>query len=56
MCFFRERFGKTGYFETGGAYVHLRNGKFKGLNDFKKSFGAFIVPIYQGTYYTKSHC
>lgn len=46
----RERFGKTGYFETGGAYMHLRNGKYKGLTDFKKCFGTFLHPIYQGTY------
>ena len=56
MCMLRERFGKTGYFETGGAYTYLRSGKFKGLNDFKKSFGSFLAPIYQGTYYTKSRC
>lgn len=56
MCMLRERFGKVGFFETGGAYVHLRNGKYKGLNDFKKSFGTFILPCYRGTYYTKDHC
>ena len=50
ICMLRERFGKTGYFETGGAYPHLRGGKYKGLNDFKKCFGTFLMPIYQGTY------
>ena len=46
----RESFGKTGYFETGGAYPYLRYGKFKGLNDFKKCFGTFLHPIYKGNY------
>ncbi len=50
ICFTREAFGKTGFFETGGAYVYLRNGKYKGLNDFKKCFGTFLVPIWCGTY------
>lgn len=50
MCIVRESFGKTGYFETGGAYVHLRKGKDKGLNDFKKCFGTFLLPIYAGKY------
>jgi len=46
----RNYFNKTGYFETGGAYPFLRSGKYKGLNDFKKCFGTFLHPIYQGTY------
>lgn len=50
ICLIRESFGKTGYFETGGAYPYLRKGKYKGLNDFKKCFGAFLMPIYGGEY------
>ena len=50
ICIIRESFGKTGFFETGGAYVYLRNGKYKGLNDFKKSFGTFLMPIWLGNY------
>ncbi len=50
ICQLRERFGKSGFFETGGAYAYLRSGKYKGLNDFKKCFGTFLVPIHQGTY------
>ncbi|GHV69800.1 hypothetical protein AGMMS49928_13930 [Spirochaetia bacterium] len=38
------------YFETGGANPHLRKGKFKGLNDFKKSFGTFLHLIYGGEF------
>jgi len=50
ICVVRESFGKTGYFETGGAFIHLRRGKDKGLNDFKKCFGTFLLPIYAGKY------
>ena len=50
ICNIRELFGKSGFFETGGAYPYLRNGKYKGLNDFKKCFGTFLHPIYKGTY------
>ena len=46
----RESFGKTGYFETGGAYPYLRRGKYKGLSDFKKCFGTFLLPIFAGVY------
>ena len=38
------------WFETGGAYVYERKGKRKGLNDFKKSFGCQLHPIYRGEY------
>lgn len=38
------------YYEVGEAFPHLRSGKLKGLNDFKKSFGGFLYPIYNGTY------
>jgi len=50
ICIIRESFGKTGFFETGGAYPYLRKGKNKGLNDFKKCFGTFLHPIYKGSY------
>lgn len=50
ICIIRESFGKTGYFETGGAYAFLRNGKYKGLNDFKKCFGTYLLPIWGGLY------
>ncbi len=46
----KEEFKNTGYFETGGAYPHKRSGKYKGLYDFKKSFGTTLFPIYSGTY------
>ena len=52
ICLIRESFGKTGYFETGGAYPYLRKGKSKGLNDFKKCFGTFLMPIFAGEYVT----
>ena len=48
-----ESYIKSGgkcYFETGGAAPQLRNGKFKGLNDYKKCFGVFLHPIYSGNY------
>lgn len=54
ICIIRESFGKEGFFETGGAYPFLRNGKYKGLNDFKKCFGTILRPIWQGTYYMPS--
>ena len=50
ICIIREGFGKTGFFETGGAYPYLRNGKYKGLNDFKKCFGTILYPIWGGNY------
>lgn len=50
ICITREDFNKTGYFETGGAYIFLRKGKYKGLNDFKKCFGTFLRPIWGGDY------
>ena len=50
MLVIRESFEKTGFFETGGAYPYLRNGKYKGLNDFKKCFGTFLFPIWEGAY------
>ncbi|HEX2907543.1 MAG TPA: GNAT family N-acetyltransferase [Phototrophicaceae bacterium] len=37
-----------GWFETGEAFPHLRSGKLKGLNDFKRSFGGELYPIYKG--------
>lgn len=46
----RQDFNKTGYFETGGTLPYLRKGKYKGLGNFKKSFGTFLHPIYTGHY------
>lgn len=46
----KKLFNDTGYFETGGAYPHKRVGKYKGLYDFKKSFGTTLFPIFYGTY------
>lgn len=54
ICIIREQFERTGIFETGGAYVHLRTGKYKGLNDFKKCFGTYLYPIFGGDYSKKS--
>ena len=51
ICNIRETFGKIGYFETGYAHPYLKNGKDKGLNDYKKCFGTFLHPIYKGTYF-----
>lgn len=36
------------YYEAGEAFPHLHAGKLKGLNDFKKSFGGSLCPIYRG--------
>ena len=36
------------WFETGEAFPNLRNGKLKGLNDFKRSFGGSLYPVYKG--------
>ena len=38
------------WFETGGIYLWARNGKTKGLSDFKKCYGVKIHPIWTGTY------
>lgn len=38
------------YFEIGEAFPNERIGKLKGLNDFKKSFGGFMHPIFSGEY------
>lgn len=36
------------WYETGEAFPHLREGKLKGLNDFKRSFGGELFPSYRG--------
>jgi hypothetical protein len=36
------------WYETGEAFPHIREGKLKGLNDFKKSFGGELFPSYKG--------
>ena len=38
------------YFEVGEAFPNIRYGKLKGLNDFKKSFGGQLHPIFSGAY------
>lgn len=38
------------YYEVGEAFPHIKSGKLKGLNDFKKSFGGFLHPIFGGRY------
>jgi len=35
-------------YETGEALPHVTEGKAKGLNDFKKSFGGKLYPFYRG--------
>lgn len=40
------------YFETGGAYPYLPDYlKKKGISNFKKSFGTFLLPIHRGCFY-----
>lgn len=36
------------WYETGEAFLGLKTGKLKGLNDFKKSFGGGLYPFYRG--------
>ncbi len=36
------------FFETGEAFPGASQGKLKGLNDFKKSFGGSLYPYYRG--------
>ena len=36
------------FYETGEAFPHAKSGKEKGLNDFKRSFGGVLYPIYRG--------
>lgn len=38
----------VGWLETGEAFPHIRRGKLKGLNDFKRGFGGALYPIYRG--------
>jgi hypothetical protein len=35
------------WYESGEAFPHLKEGKLKGLNDFKKSFGGEFYPYYR---------
>ena len=53
MNIIKDSFSHSGYFETGGAHIHLRGGKEKGLSDFKKCFGTFLIPIFTGEYCKK---
>ena len=36
------------WYESGEAFPGTREGKLKGLNDFKRSFGGELYPIYRG--------
>lgn len=36
------------WYETGEGFPYVREGKRKGLNDFKKSFGGKLLPFYRG--------
>ncbi len=36
------------FYETGEAFPCAKSGKEKGLNDFKRSFGGVLYPIYRG--------
>ncbi len=38
------------FFEVGECFPNVFEGKLKGLNDFKKSFGGFIHPIFSGSF------
>ena len=44
------------WFEVGEAFPNVRNGKLKGLNDYKKSFGGIIHPLFAGEYDIKNCC
>lgn len=50
MCIIKKDFNDSGYFETGAVHIWKRDGKTKGLTDFKKCFGTFLHPIYEGEY------
>lgn len=41
------------WYETGEGFPFAREGKRKGLNDFKKSFGGKLLPFYRGRIITK---
>ena len=36
------------WYETGEAFPNIRDGKLKGLSDFKQSFGGRLYPFYKG--------
>lgn len=42
------------YYEVGEAFPNVRKGKLKGLNDYKKSFGGAIHPIFSGRWNCKN--
>jgi hypothetical protein len=42
------------WYETGEAFPSARDGKIKGLSDFKKGFGGTMYPIYKGRIKTLS--
>jgi hypothetical protein len=36
------------WYDTGEAFPEARSGKLKGLNDFKRSFGGVLYPVFRG--------
>jgi hypothetical protein len=36
------------WYDTGEAFPQIKAGKRKGLNDFKKSFGGQLFPLFRG--------
>jgi len=44
---------KVQWYEVGEAFPHLQSGKLKGLDDFKKSFGGELYPLYKGKIVTR---
>lgn len=42
------------WYETGEAFPNIKDGKLKGLNDFKRSFGGELYPYYKGKLDTRS--
>jgi hypothetical protein len=39
---------RLSWYEVGEAFPNVKEGKLKGLNDFKKSFGGSLYPYYKG--------
>jgi len=52
------RYGRSrgfAWYESGEAFPNLKEGKLKGLNDFKKSFGGELYPFYRGRLVIRRH-
>ena len=41
------------WFETGEAFPQLKDGKFKAISDYKKSFGSVLYPFFKGRMITR---